>query len=44
MLASVDGKIDGVYMSAPKGTLGWDSKYIEKKKCPKAHVIDVLTG
>lgn len=28
----------------PKGVLGWDSKYIEKKKRPKAHIIEVLTG
>lgn len=27
----------------PVGTLGWDSKYIEKKGRPKAHVIEVLT-
>lgn len=27
----------------PKGVLGWESKYIEKKKRPKAHVIEVLT-
>lgn len=28
----------------PKGVLGWNSKYIEKKKRPRAHVIEVLTG
>lgn len=28
----------------PKGVLGWESKYIEKKNRPKAHVIEVLTG
>jgi len=28
----------------PEGTLGWASKYIEKKGRPKAHVIEVLTG
>lgn len=28
----------------PKGTLGWESKYIEKKNRPRAHVIEVLTG
>lgn len=27
----------------PAGTLGWTSKYIEKKGRPKAHVIEVLT-
>ena len=27
----------------PMGTLGWASKYIEKKGRPKAHVIEVLT-
>lgn len=27
----------------PKGVLGWESKYIEKKDRPKAHVIEVLT-
>lgn len=27
----------------PAGTLGWASKYIEKKGRPKAHVIEVLT-
>lgn len=27
----------------PKGTLAWKSNYIEKKKRPKAHVIEVLT-
>lgn len=27
----------------PKGVLGWESKYIEKKNRPKAHVIEVLT-
>lgn len=27
----------------PVGTLGWASKYIEKKGRPKAHVIEVLT-
>lgn len=28
----------------PGGILGWESKYIEKKNRPKAHVIEVLTG
>lgn len=28
----------------PKGTLGWDSKYIEKKGRLRAHMIEVLTG
>ncbi len=28
----------------PKGTLGWQGNYIEKKNRPKAHVIQVLTG
>jgi len=27
----------------PKGILGWDSGYIEKKGRPRAHVIEVLT-
>lgn len=27
----------------PKGILGWDSKYLEKKGRPRAHVIEVLT-
>lgn len=27
----------------PEGVLGWESKYIEKKGRPKAHVIEVLT-
>lgn len=27
----------------PKGILGWESKYLEKKGRPKAHVIEVLT-
>lgn len=27
----------------PKGILGWNSKYIEKKGRPKAHVIEILT-
>lgn len=27
----------------PKGVLKWSSKYIEKKKRPRAHVIEVLT-
>ncbi len=27
----------------PKGVLGWNSNYIEKKGRPKAHVIEVLT-
>lgn len=27
----------------PMGVLGWNSKYIEKKNRPKAHVIEVLT-
>lgn len=27
----------------PLGTLGWESKYIEKKNRPRAHVIEVLT-
>lgn len=28
----------------PAGVLGWESKYIEKKGRPRAHVIEVLTG
>lgn len=28
----------------PAGALGWESKYIEKKGRPRAHVIEVLTG
>ena len=27
----------------PKGILGWNSKYLEKKGRPRAHVIEVLT-
>lgn len=27
----------------PKGTLGWDSPYMEKRGRPKAHVIEALT-
>jgi len=27
----------------PEGILGWDSKYIEKKGRPRAHMIEVLT-
>lgn len=27
----------------PKGILGWNGKYVEKKNRPKAHVIEVLT-
>lgn len=27
----------------PKGVLGWDSNFIEKKNRPKAHVIEVLS-
>lgn len=41
-VADSDGK-NYIVSLDPKGVLGWESKYIEKKKCPKAHVIEVLT-
>ena len=40
-----ESDVDNYIVSVdPKGTLGWNSKYIEKKRRPRAHVIEVLTG
>lgn len=40
-----ESDVDNYIVSVdPKGVLGWNSKYIEKKKRPRAHVIEVLTG
>lgn len=40
-----DGTAENYIVSVdPKGILGWESGYIQKKNRPKAHVIEVLTG